>query len=144
LPTNFLTYLNDALYEYPFHLIEKYSEIKEDVLRRFSLSTPSIVTMGAVDDFYYFFNMEDDTLATVDNNNFKGFFDEDFEIVEFRDRLNTGVTGVEPDLIGTTSDFADLEHRLLAGYKFSDFLCDKFSLRKAPEPRPLDIHDPST
>lgn len=40
--------------DYPFHLIEKYAEIKVDVFERFSLSVPSLIAMSGADDFSSF------------------------------------------------------------------------------------------
>lgn len=54
LPTKFLTYLTDTVLDYPFHLIEKYAEIKVDVFERFSLSVPSLIAMSGADDFSSF------------------------------------------------------------------------------------------
>jgi hypothetical protein len=97
--------------------------------------------MSAVDEFYQFFNAEDDACAVVDNNDLEGFsdFDEDFEIVEFRDRVNSGVASLFYE--ANPARWSDLEFDL----EPSDFfMYGLFSPWKNPEPRPLDIHDPST
>jgi len=56
LSTKFLTYSTDTVLDYPFHLVEKYAEIKVDVFERFSLSVPSLIAMSGADDASSFVN----------------------------------------------------------------------------------------
>lgn len=63
-----MTYLTDSVLDYPFHLIEKYAEIKANVFKRFSLSLPSLIIMGGADEFSLFTNTDDVIVDTEDEN----------------------------------------------------------------------------
>jgi len=109
LPTKFLTYLSDTVLDYPFHLIEKYVEIKEDVLKRFSLSVPSLIIMSGVDDFSLF--------ATVDASVGSDNTDEtSSDIVVDSIDLNNEDEG----LLHLNADVTSI-HRLCVEYKDVDF-----------------------
>lgn len=115
--------MTDALYEYPFHLIEKYAEVKEEVLKRFSLSAPALITMSSVDDFYSFFNMDEDIYSLEDKNiGFEGFFnfDMDFELLEVTNRFQIGIFSFDTGRGGSVfDDYAQL------GEEFKEEITDE-------------------